>query len=65
MFCTDHRAKSGYLSKDDGIIDFYKRAGVCLLRGTQRIFKFSSGQSYCVKAPLMSGKFKSVPRRVK
>jgi len=35
VFCTYHRANGDYLPTDNQLTDFYKRAGIRLLRGRQ------------------------------
>jgi hypothetical protein len=43
MFCVDLRTNSDYFPIQHLLTAFYNRDGVCLLRGTDWIFKYESG----------------------
>jgi len=42
VFCVDLRANSDYFTIQHSLAGFYKRDGVCLLRGTSWIFNYDS-----------------------
>jgi len=43
VFCVDLRTNSHYFPIQHYLTGFYNRDGVCLLRGTDWVFKYNSG----------------------
>jgi hypothetical protein len=60
VFCVDLRTNSDYFPIQHYLTGFYNRDGVCLLRGTDWIFKFSSGQWYF---PQLRSKCQGITRK--
>jgi hypothetical protein len=47
VFCVDLRTNSDLCHLQHKLIGFYNRDGVCLLRGTDWVFVYNSGQFVC------------------
>lgn len=54
-FCTDLRTNSDCYSVQHLQNGLYNRDGECLLRGTSRVFKYSSGSCWCSKGSFFRG----------
>jgi len=48
VFCVDLRTNSDYFTVQHSLTGFYNRDGVCLLRGTDWVFKYNRGYVFCV-----------------